>query len=98
MTASPRRPPRGFSIRRLQELIPPRPRRDWDRRFVSATLLLYALIGAAFYFVGWLNRDAPPDAVQAVPPDARPVHEPFVKRLPHVPHGRAPADEPTEAR
>jgi hypothetical protein len=97
MTASPRRPPPGFSIRRLQELIPMRPRRDWDRRFVSATLLLYALIGAAFYFVGWLNRDAP-DALQSASPGTGSAHEPFVTRLPHVPADRVPADEPTEAR
>jgi hypothetical protein len=98
MTAPVPRPSPGFSARRLQELIPVRPRRDWDVRFVSATLLLYALVGASFYFVGWLNRDAPPEAVQSAPPETGRAHEPFLKRLPHVPPGRAAAGAPTEPR
>lgn len=105
MTRLPTKPrPRGFVARPLQDLVPRPSGRDWDIRFVTATLLLYGLVGASFFLVGWLNPTADEDPLQpgwqAGPPDdaVQRAREPYLVRLPQVLKDRDAAGDPQELR
>lgn len=101
MTASdphPPRKPRGFAMRRLQDLMPRRPRRDWDVRFVTATLLFYGLVGASFFLVSWLNADEPPAGEYVTPQDEESARQPYRVPLPQPLPDRPTTDDPPESR
>ena len=55
--------PSRFAIHDMRSLEDDRRRRSrgWDMRFVSAVLMLYGCIGAAFFAVEWMHA-APDDA------------------------------------
>ena len=96
---SPSRP--GFMVRRLEDLIPRAQGRDWDARFVSATLLFYGLMGTAFFLVDWLNgADEASPAQIATPYDDQQdrARAPYLVRLPQLLKNRDAADTPPELR
>ncbi|MCW5747459.1 MAG: hypothetical protein KIT36_14820 [Alphaproteobacteria bacterium] len=96
--APPSRP--GFAVRRLDELVPRRPRRDWDVRFVSATLLFYGLMGAAFFLVDWLNPtpDEPVPIAASHDATGEGARQPYLVRLPGLLKERAAVAAPPESR
>ncbi|MGE0424066.1 MAG: hypothetical protein AB7O88_17500 [Reyranellaceae bacterium] len=55
--------PSRFAVHDMRSLEGDRRRRssDWDIRFVTAVLMLYGCIGAAFFAVEWMHA-APDDA------------------------------------
>lgn len=92
-----------FAVRRLEELLLPPARRDWDARFVAAVLLIYGLTGASFYLVDWLN-DLPADAPAAWEVN-RPTNAasdadrvPYPVRLPQLLKDQAAGDTSREPR
>lgn len=96
---APRPSPSGFAFRKLRELLPIRPRRDWDKRFVTATLLFYALVGAAFFLVGWLNpEDDPPAAGPVTSQEEAGARQPYAVRPPLPQRNRTATDELPESR
>ena len=98
--ASHGRARQGFVIRRLDGLVPPSQGRDWDVRFVSATLLFYGMVAAAFFLVEWLNPPASDAPVEVATPSDQheermgtPRHVRFPQRL----NDRDAADMPSES-
>jgi hypothetical protein len=96
-------PRRGFAVRRLDELLPRPAGRDWDVRFVTATLLFYGLMGAAFFLVDWLNATDGDDRAQAEiagpADDARDQRRtPYMIRLPQLLKERDDASRVPESR
>lgn len=96
--------PRGFVVRRLEDLVPRSHGRDWDVRFVTATLLFYGLMGLSFFLVDWLNPSA---ADEALPPaelaspagDGSPRNRShYLVRLPQLLKKRDAAGVPPEQR
>ena len=91
-------------MRRLEDLVPPSRDREWDVRFVSATLLFYGLMGASFFLVDWLNPSAADDPLPsteiASPADdgAQRARSPYLVRLPQLLKERDAAGVPAEQR
>ncbi len=95
---------RGFVVRRLEDLVPRSHGREWDIRFVTATLLFYGLVGASLFLVEWLNPPATDEAllpVEAARPsddELQRARAPYLVRLPQLLKDRDAAGVPSEPR